>query len=230
MRPRLDPELGVIASAKKDDDLYTKGGKTPKSNSGWKSKPNTRIPPRKTLKRLGLLLLIAIGVYVFIHNIPTDLGPRDRSRPVYNQPAGTAPLKKPPIIDTPTTDRDFSEVERVASVTGEYDGPLRFLELAESLHAISGTKGTQQLNRNILFMAGSLKSADILLPIACQMGRELRSYVHFALLSKNGIPLQQLQDINGIDESCHILFHGMISEIAHNPRGIVNGDFTLKVL
>lgn len=208
MRPRRDPELGVMASAKKDDDLYTKNGKASKSSAGWRSKPTARTPPRKTFKRLGLLFLIAIAVYVFIHNIPTDIGPRDRRRPVYTQPTDSVHPQSGARTQTP--DREFDTGERALRTTGEYDGPLRFLELAESLHGIGGTKGTQQVNRNVLFMAGSLKSAGILLPIACQMGKELRSYVHFALLSKDEIPLQQLKDINGIDPSCNILFHGTI--------------------
>lgn len=213
MRPRLDPELGVIASAKKDDDLYTKGSKASKSSVGWKSKLNTRIPPRKTLRRLGLLLLIGIAAFVFIHNIPTDLGPRDRRRPVYVHPSGAAPLEAQGFPKFQVPDHEAAgKGEYVPQSTSEYDGPLRFLELAESLHGISGTKGTQMLNKNVLFIAGSLKSADSLLPIACQMGKELRSYVHFALVSRNEIPLQQLREINGIDDSCNILFHGT------NPR------------
>lgn len=207
MRPRLDPELGVIASAKKDDDLYMKDGKNTKSSTGWKSKPIPRIPPRKTLKRLGLLFLVAVAVYVFIQNIPTDIGPRDRRRPVYTQATGTTPLQSSSKAQTPG--QESGEGEQMLRATGDYDGPLRFLELAETLHGISGTNGNQQINKNVLFMAGSLKSANVLLPIACQMGRELRSYVHFALLSKNEIPLLQLRNINGIDGSCNIIFHGM---------------------
>lgn len=218
VRPRRDPELGVVASAKKDDDLYMKGGKTLKSSTGWKSKPSARFPPRKTLKRLAVLLLVVAAVYVFIHNIPTDIGPRDRRRPVYVQPTGQAPLQ--PGLKTPFSDRETEQQPPVLHANGEYDGPLRFLELAESLHGISGTKGTQQINKNVLFMAASLKSADILLPIACQMGKELRSYVNFALLSRNDIPLQQLRDINGIDDSCNIIFHGTIIQISYELREV----------
>lgn len=206
MRPRLDPELGVVASAKKDDDLYIKGGKTSKPSAGWRSKSAHRFPPRKTFKRLGILLLVAVAIYVFVHNIPTDIGPRDRRRPVYTHTTDAG-------LDQPASRPKASEpvdAERIPRATGEYDGPLRFLELAESLQGISGTQGTQPINRNVLFTAGSLKSADAVLPIACQMGKELRSYVHFALLSKSEIPIQQLRDINGIDESCNIIYHGMV--------------------
>lgn len=174
MRPRLDPELGVT---KKDDDLHVKGRR-----SGWRAKGSPRIPPRKTFKRVGLVLLLALGVYVFVHNIPTDLGPQDRRHPLYaypnsNSPPGGAPKSNPPILNELPNQK--------TPAAQDYDGPVRFLELAESLHAIIETKGTAPINKNVLFMASTLTSASKLLPIACQMGRELKSYVHFALLSRS---------------------------------------------
>ncbi|KAF7521932.1 hypothetical protein G7054_g12281 [Neopestalotiopsis clavispora] len=63
------------------------------------------------------------------------------------------------------------------------------------------------VNRNILFAASSLKSAATLLPVACQMGQESRNYVHFALISRSDIDMEELQKINGIDEGCQIIFH-----------------------
>lgn len=199
MRPRLDPELGVT---KKDDDLHIKGARAP---SGWRARGSPRLPPRKTFKRLGLVFLLAAVVYVFVHNIPTDLGPQDKRHPFYTY--GGAQKPNLPISPIPN---DIPEQERKALAARDYDGPVRFLELAESLHAISETKGTSQNNRNVLFMASTVQSANKLLPIACQMGRELRSYVHFALVSRDEIPLKQLRDINGIGEDCHIIFHGTI--------------------
>lgn len=209
MRPRLDPELGVT---KKDDDLYVKGGA--RAPTGWRARGSPRLPPRKTFKRLGLVCLLAVVVYVFVHNIPTDLGPQDKRHPFYayggaRKPGNpSAPLPLPPLI--PPIPNEIHEQEPTALATRDYDGPLRFLNLAESLHAISETKGSSQNNRNVLFMASNIQSANKLLPIACQMGRELRSYVHFALVSRNEVPLDQLRDINGIGEDCHVIFHGMI--------------------
>lgn len=222
MRPRLDPEIGIIASAKKNDDLYMKGGKAPKTPNpslGWRSKTTPRLPPRKTFKRLGLLLFVAIAAYVFIHNIPTDIGPQDRRRPVYvlpnqNPPRGGAPAKIPEV---PTGD------ERMPYATRDYNGPLRFLELSGTLHAIGGTKGTSQFNKNVLFMASSLSSASTLLPIACEMGKELRSYVHFALISRSDIPIKQLREINGIDDSCQIIFHGTAFQFLNLSGGCSPG-------
>lgn len=199
MRPRLDPELGVT---KKDDDLHVKGG----GRTGWRAKGGPRIPPRKTFKRLGLAFLLGLIVYIFVHNIPTDLGQRDRRHPAYVYPDTKGPSGGGPKTDPPIPNGFPSQG---ASEAPDYDGPVRFLELAETLHAIAETKGTVQDNKNVLFMASTIKSANKLLPIACQMGRELRTYVHFALVSRNEIPLKALRDMNGIGEDCHMIFHGM---------------------
>lgn len=204
-----DPELG---SHKKDDDLYAKGGKKRTSSLWWKSAP--RVAPRKTLKRVGLLMLIAAIVYLFIHYIPTDVGPRRSARPSY--PIAKAPPEaapKPQVSGSATETVDEDEAED-GPPSRDYDGPVRFMELAETLHAISGTHGGSALNKNVLFVASSLRSAGSLLPLACKMGRELRAYVHFALLSRNDIKLEELRAVNGIGKSCEIIFHGrsIISE------------------
>lgn len=197
MRPKLDLELGV---AKKDDDLFAKNGKTP---GGWRAKSTPRVPPRKTLRRLGLLVLLAIAAYVFIANIPTDLGPQDeKRRPHYAN--SNVPNPRPP------SSNDVPEVDTIgaAHAARNYDGPVRFLELAETLHAIGATKGSSPVNSNVLLMASSLKSVNKLLPFACQMSTQRRSYVHFALVSRDDMPLQQLTEINGIGKDCQIIFHG----------------------
>lgn len=200
MRPPVDPDLGV---AKKDDDLWIKGHRKQGSSNGWKAAP--RIPPRKTLKRIGLFFLVAVALYLFIHNIPTDLEPARGRRPHY--PNSNS---KPPQggVPRPNTGQQTQGDNKITASGHDYNGPVRFLELAETLHAISGTKGSAEVNKNVLFVASSLRSAAILLPLACQMGKELRSYVHFALISRSEIPIDGLRDVNGIDDSCQIIFHG----------------------
>lgn len=202
MPATADPELGVH---KKDDDLYVKGGKKRTSSIGWKSAP--RVAPRKTFKRLGLLVLIAAAAYLFIHNIPTDVGPRRSGRPTY--PTANAPSEAAPKPQAPSAVETVEEDEGEAGPPiRDYDGPVRFMELAETLHAISGTHGSSPLNKNVLFAASSLRSVGALLPLACKMGRELRAYVHFALLSRNDIKIEELRAVNGIGKSCEIIFHG----------------------
>ncbi len=176
-----------------------------------------RIPPRRSVKRLLLLAVVAAGVYFFISNIPTDLGIRDHRRPTYIYPdddkelPGSPPtkLRVLPKRKLSATRQDDDGTTREAKSNRSYNGPVRFLELAPTLHAVSYTKGGSNVNKNILFAASSLKSAALLLPLACEMGLELKNYVHFALMSRSEIGLDELQEINGIDYSCHIIFHGM---------------------
>lgn len=73
------------------------------------------------------------------------------------------------------------------------------------------------MNKNVLFAAASLKSASLLLPMACQMGDELRNYVHFALIGGSGIGMDELRAVNGIDKSCQVIFHGM-AQLSLSPR------------
>lgn len=195
-----DEELG-----KKDDDHKPAVLPTIRSQQHWTP---ARPSPRKTLKRLALAVLIGFVVYIFIHNIPTDLPIRDRRRPVYNHGDSEIidPLQPPKKKSRPPPpSRGGDGPDPLAQ---QYSGPLKFMNLAESLHAIAGTRGGFLINKNVLFTASSLKSAAALLPIACQMGSELRSYVHFALMSRSEIDIDELKALNGVDESCHVIFHG----------------------
>ncbi|KAI1142367.1 hypothetical protein F5Y05DRAFT_370698 [Hypoxylon sp. FL0543] len=195
-----DEELG-----KKDDDHK------PSKSGGGLRQPNwhpARVPPRRSLKRIGLVLAVATIVYLFVKNIPV-LGPDARMRrPTYAYPPDLAPsVPKRPTYErtqqapSKPNSRPPNTPERI------FNGPVRFLQLAPTLHAISGTRGTMLVNRNVLFASSSLKSAATLLPIACQMGSELKSYVHFALMSRSDIEIQELRKVNGIDDSCQIIFH-----------------------
>ena len=96
----------------------------------------------------------------------------------------------------------------VADQDHYYAGPVRFYRLAKTLQAISRTLGHRRDNRNVLFAAANLKSAANLLPMACEMARIDKNFVHFALLGRQDIPLDDVLEINGIDRaSCDLFFH-----------------------
>lgn len=173
-----------------------------------------RLPPRRTLRRT-LLLAIVVGlcVYVFVKNIPDDLPIRDRRRPVYadhGAPGSFRPQK--PAVTLPQRQPKKNAHEPSSVSTALYSGPLKFTKLAKTLHGISEfTKGSFPINRNVLFAASNPRSAATLLPLACAMGREMRSLIHFALMGSTKITLQELRDINGLDDSCQIHYHGTTS-------------------
>ena len=201
-----DEEMG-----KKDDD-HKSTRKSFKAGS-WQS---ARVPPRKTFKRLALILLALSVVYLFIKNMPTDLGPARSGRPVYlpeDHDLVTKPPPRRPQKQLPPVKPKQEESAADSSSVRDYNAPVKFLNLATSLHAIQNTRGTSPINKNVLFAASSLKSAATLLPVACQMGMELRSYVHFVLMGRSEIDIEELQKINGIDDACHVIFHGMLGAL-----------------
>ena len=60
-----------------------------------------------------------------------------------------------------------------------------------------------------LFAAASLKSASILLPIACEMANRERNYVHFAFMGRDDISMDILKSVNlGDAKECSIIIHG----------------------
>ncbi|KAK3990045.1 hypothetical protein QBC44DRAFT_74330 [Cladorrhinum sp. PSN332] len=196
---------------KKDDDH--RPGKIPSTRAPWSAA--TRAPRSKTLKRLVIAFGVGIFIYLFIHNLPTDVPIRDRRHPNYRPrvpQAGDAtapgpmpklkPHRKPERPKQTKTDSIMAPAPH-----GDYDGPITFRKLARTIQAISSTQGGNPVNKNVLFAAASLKSASLLLPMACDMGIEARSYVHFALMGGSDIDIKALRSVNGIDESCQIIFH-----------------------
>ncbi|KAI5868471.1 hypothetical protein GGS23DRAFT_32064 [Durotheca rogersii] len=195
-----EEELG-----KKDDDR-----KTSKNGAGLRQSTNwhpTRVPPRRSLKRLALGFIVALLIYLFFRNIPV-LGPDQRMRrPNYaSSDLAAAPKFTKPSPPGRAPPSRYNARPATAPEQA-FNGPVKFLELAATLHAIGDTKGSMPINRNILFASSSLKSSATLLPIACQMASELKNYVHFALMSRSEISIQELRKVNGIDHSCPIIFH-----------------------
>ena len=186
-----DEELG-----KKNDDHRPNGG----------SKMASLLPslrgPRKRRFILGLLALWI--VYIFIKNIPTDLPPvserTDRRFPLSPPRPGTLPSQPQGPRGAPP---------RVAASEAEkhyYDGPIKFFELARTLQTLRAHSESD--DNNVLFAASNLQSVSSLLPMACEMSIQGRNRVHFVLLGREAIPIEDIKEVNGIDEKeCLIYFH-----------------------
>ena len=191
-----DEELG-----KKDDDHRRRNGSTVPPVWSWM----TGSIPRMRRHRLGLGVVIIIGLYIFFSNVPSNSSPitgqihaggyaQNGEVPrIYEE----APFGKPPQVE--------DEIEKGKHY---YNGPVRFFYLATSLHAIARTMGYRDVNKNVLYAAANLQSASRLIPMACEMARWNRNVVHFAFLGRDDISLKDIQIINGVGAECGVFWHG----------------------
>lgn len=146
--PRLFP--GDVELGKRDDD-HRPGSKSSLSMA-WQQHQLLHSPHRRTMKRLALAIIALVVLYYFFKNMPTDLK-SPRTRPHYDHSGGQqSPIgssKTPPPRDQdPTSD---SERERTADQSlHHYSGPIKFYELAASLHGVVKNKGPPSTNKNVV--------------------------------------------------------------------------------
>jgi len=186
-----DEELG-----KRDDDF--------KAKKIWS--PASMVPPWRWRKRRVLTVLaVIILVFLFIRNLPPDLGPiNERLSVPLRSPRGPPgdniePTGPPP---RPHMQRDAGEGRHY------YDGAIKFYRLAMSLHGITRTMGSKPQNRNVLFAVSSLKSASNLMPMACEMAKVNRNFVHMTFMGRDTLPLDDILEINGVTKpDCDVYFH-----------------------
>ncbi len=196
-----DEELG-----KKDDDR--KPRRTNLNLPPW----STRKPAPWRRRRILYGFIACLALYLFFRNIPTPDHPPVSLRPHYtttsprgarqrqqdSKPVPETPTQKPPRPDKP------SEAEK-----HYYDGPIRFYSLAASLYPISRLRGHLESNKNVLFAASNLRSASELIPIACEMASWDKNDVHFVLMGRDDLELEEITLLNGVDQDCKVNWHGM---------------------
>ena len=183
-----DTELG-----KKNDDFRPKK----KSNMGSTATPFWRGPRKKRLffAIIGIWLL-----YLFWKNIPTDVPPvglrGDNRFPQWmsSQPAKQA-NQEPPLEDRVPVEPGKQE---------DYEGPIKFFELAESLSIGSNYRGISP----VVFIASSPHGVSSLAPLACDMASQKINNVHLMVAGRSDIPVATLKEINGVsDKDCPMLWH-----------------------
>ncbi|KAF2020104.1 hypothetical protein BU24DRAFT_419678 [Aaosphaeria arxii CBS 175.79] len=195
-----DEELG-----KKDDDH--KPGSWPQTPT-WAA---LKTPPLRWRRRRIAFVLVGLYTFYMLHNYITEL-------PIFQPNGSSYGLRQ--IV--PMTNEDHNEavdreptgvppglaVAKDAAAPQVFSGPIKFYRLAASLHEASYTHGYSPLNRNILFAFSNLKSAATLLPLACEMAKWNRNWVHVAIMSRMDIPLDDLLGINGVDKTkCPVVWH-----------------------
>ncbi|TKA25218.1 hypothetical protein B0A50_05916 [Salinomyces thailandicus] len=202
--PRLyskDEELG-----KRDDDFRPKRTSTTSSLTQ---------PWRWRKRRIFAVIAAALFLYVFVKNIPRDLGPADQRLGIPLRRPGQLPRQKleaetpsPPKTEPIGAPPRLTAERQGTEDQWYYDGPIKYYKLAGSLHGIAKTMATRTSNRNVLFAVSSLQSAANLMPMACEMAKWDRNYVHMAFLGRDSLSIKDILEVNGVStEDCAVFFH-----------------------
>ena len=193
-----DEELG-----KKDDDHRPLNG-----GRGGKSKPWSARKPTQGLRKRGIIYILCaiLFIYLFIKNIPTDLGPNS-SRGDARVPRAPADVRKPNPSD-PQGKKPPRPAIPPKNEEHYHDGPIKFYKLAASLHAAARLGGQLATNKNVLFAASSLASVAEIVPLACEMARWERNDVHLAVMGREDMSIDEIKEVNRAEEDCDVHWHG----------------------
>ncbi|EEP80381.1 conserved hypothetical protein [Uncinocarpus reesii 1704] len=195
-----DEELG-----KKDDDHHRKTAHFRRpSSTFW------RLPRRRRAFVLIIGIVLCYLLFTAISSLnPSYDEPLESTRtvrpsyPVHN--AILRPKGPPPLPDKRQERRDHY-----------FNGPIKFYSLAKSLYSIRGFVGYNRENKIVLFAVANLKCLSNLLPLACEMSRQKLNRVHIALLGRDGISIERIQEVNGYNESdCSLVWHDARPDYGH---------------
>ncbi|KAI9736422.1 MAG: hypothetical protein M1818_006156 [Claussenomyces sp. TS43310] len=201
-----DEELG-----KRDDD-HRPGSKRPLATV-WRHR---RLSLRRNTRKIIMVVAGLVALYFFFKNMPTDLeNPSPKPRYTDSDKAGNQDRQRVwSKLDTMTfggkSEGASKAVDGQASGASAhwFDGPIKFYQLATSLHAIPKLpKLATVVSRNVLFASSSLQSASEMISLACEMASWKRNNVHFALMGRDDISIDDLKDVNGVGEGCNVMFH-----------------------
>jgi hypothetical protein len=183
-----DEELG-----KKDDDHRP-------TNSAMVSPTLRTWRPRRKRVLIGIFTLYLL--YLFVKYIPTDVPPvSKRIDTRFGAPVGHGVT--PPSVDSAPE----APPPRMSKTATEhyYDGPIKFYNLGPTLGSATASS---RASRSVLFAASSLKSASHIIPLACDMSKQNRNKVHFAIMGREEITIENIKQMNGIsDGDCAVLWH-----------------------
>ncbi|KAI9713212.1 MAG: hypothetical protein M1820_001198 [Bogoriella megaspora] len=197
-----DEELG-----KRNDDYRPK-----RINSwlGWRRR-------LMEYRRKRIVVVVAVGLFVWllwtimpgiIRENPLDVRLGSHSGTIVAN-MGPGQSSDSEIADEPKGPPPRITDEEALKASNHYfNGPIRFFRLADSLHAIAKTLGHRAMNKNVMFAVANLKSAATLLPLACEMVKWNHNFVHFAIMGREGVSIEDLKEINAIDgQACFLWWH-----------------------
>ena len=89
-----------------------------------------------------------------------------------------------------------------------YAGPINLPKLTDSLYSALEMDSYSEISQSVLFAASNLSSISRLLPLACEMARWERNFIHFVILSRESLPLSIILEVNGIQaKHCPMYTH-----------------------
>lgn len=154
-------------------------------------------------RRILLVLLALITLYLFFKNLPTDVPSvaqridsrtgRGQGRPPTEIQRPDAPRKPP----TPPASQPHSQL---------YDGPVKFYHLSESLRPHLYTN--DDVRPSVLFVVQRLQSMSPLADVACEMAQYNNTRVHMIVMVPEDLPLERLLDLNRLQSvDCPVFWH-----------------------
>lgn len=190
-----DEELG-----KRDDDLHHRP--RPSQSPSMTAPFPFKWRRRRVLAVIGVLfLLYVVHLYVPGKQHTDSFKPKPaRTFQGYDAARAREPKGAPPR----DVDGDSQEDEGTKHY---YSGVTKFYKLGGTLQKVARTMSAYQQNRNVLFAAASLKSVANLIPMACEMAKNDKNSAHFAVFGRSSLSIEDIQELNGIDESCSIYWH-----------------------
>ena len=193
-----DKELG-----KKDDD-HRPGRSGSTLPGSWHARRQVSGARRR---KIIYAVLGVFALFLFVKNIPTDLGPNNLKGDV------RVPTRGGSLAPSTQQDAPEGRPPQGPDSSGEDDhyfsGPVKFYKLAATLHGVATLAGRYGNNKNVLFAAASLKSASEIMPMACEMAALKRNDVHFAFMGREELEIHEIKEINGInDDDCSVHWHG----------------------
>ncbi|KAM3424419.1 hypothetical protein BST61_g6424 [Cercospora zeina] len=193
-----DEEIG-----KRDEDFFH-----PRRSHSPPTTMTASFPFRWRRRRVMVVLGVLFLIYVVHLFVPGGLGAGYQTESFHPKPARTfagyesaksrEPKGAPP--------RDVDSVEDEQS-NHYYNGVTKFYKLGGSLRKVATSMGSYKHNRNVLFAAASMKSLANLVPMACEMAKRDTNDVQFAVFGRSPIPIDDIQELNGIDGSCAVQWH-----------------------
>lgn len=201
----------ALAKRLPNADGHTKKHDLPTHHDRWQPTPTTGMKSWTAFRRrrVFLVLLALLTVYLFIKYIPTDvpsvahrtdsLTGQSWARPnpfTGQERSNFKPQKQPAKHDG-----------TAASTTGQlYEGPVKFYKLATSLRP--HLYHAEYDKPRVVFALFDLKSTAALVSLACEMAAYNQSEIHIAILAPRDDPLDDIALLSGQDQSqCVVYWH-----------------------